>query len=74
MRTTLILEAEPEVADFLSNQPNTTDPSTLVNKLLQAAKEREGLGKAAHEKETSQPDEFRRTLEDFLDENTHAGG
>lgn len=73
MKTTLILEARPEAAEFLNQQANTSDPSLLINQLLRAAKNREGLGKQASDTRTKSSDELQNTLEDFLDQNTAAG-
>jgi hypothetical protein len=73
-RTTLILEATPEVADFLNNQADMVDPNTLVNRLIRDAKKREGLDTVETGRTPPESDNFHKAMEDFLDQDIPSAG
>ncbi len=79
MRTTLILDVDEDIARFMEEQGATVDPSAFINKLVREEKQRdearqcvEKIGKT--EKKASYMDDRLTTLEQHLDEDTHAGG
>lgn len=63
MRTTFILELEPELVEFIYNQPEFSDPSNFVNHVLREEKTR---------KVKRHFDETHAALEEFLDQDTVA--
>lgn len=71
MRTTFILELDPQLVDFINNQPEFIDPSMFVNQVLREEKKRLGLTQLKGNPAVYQ-DEIHDALEEFLDENTQA--
>jgi len=72
MRTTLTLEVNDELSEFLNNQAGTTDPSALINKLLRDEMSRQGT--TDRQLQFNDQDGLQAEMENFLDENTHAAG
>lgn len=70
MRTTFILEVDPELVEFIHCQPEFDDPSALVNQLLRNEKKRQGS--LVTGKGSEYNDEVRVAMEEFLDENIQA--
>lgn len=74
MRTTLTLNVDQELAEFIANQQGSVDPSALINKLLHEEMSRKGIHIDSHLKSKLQDDEVLQALEMHMDENTHAAG
>lgn len=74
MRSTLILEVDDQMSEFIKSQQGLVDPSALVNKLLHEEMAREGIDMNSPGQAATQHDETQVAMEEFLDENTHAAG
>jgi hypothetical protein len=72
MRTTFILELEPQLVDFINNQPDFVDPSMFVNQTLREEKNRSGSTHLKGNEVAYHHDEVHEALEEFLNENTQA--
>lgn len=72
MRSTLILEVDDRMSEFIKNQQGLVDPSALINKLLREEMAREGMD--AKSGQAPKQDDIKVAMEEFLDENTPAAG
>jgi hypothetical protein len=72
MRSTLILEVDDQISEFINSQQGLVDPSALVNKLLRDEMKREGS--QADGRGEAYNDDIKVAMEEFVDENTPAAG
>ncbi|HEY9745354.1 MAG TPA: hypothetical protein V6C99_03965 [Oculatellaceae cyanobacterium] len=72
MRTTFILELDPELLEFVHAQQEFADPSMLVNHLLREEKKRQGTVVEDKGERSVYQQPFHVEMEKFLDEDTPA--
>jgi len=75
MVSTLVIDMDKDLAEFVRHQPGSVDPSAFINQLLQQEMQREGFSisdSQSHGQEKRQKDT--QALEDLIDEQIPAAG